>query len=89
MIEKLNSLSIDYDFKLVSFGINSLFTNVPVYDLLDYLKGSLENITLPVSQHVFIELLKLCIKDCKFEFNGNFFIQKNLVWLRAIHCPQC
>ena len=49
---------------------------MPVDDLLEFLADELEAIDLPVSASKIIELIKLCIKDCKFGFNGNFYSQK-------------
>lgn len=76
LVDKLNSLDINYDFKLVSFDVTSLFTKVPVDDLLVFLSEVLDDLDLPVSNTVFIDLIKLCIKDCKFTFNGGYYCQK-------------
>ena len=75
LTEKLESLNISSDFKLVSFDVVSLFTKVPIDDLLDMLPEELENLELPFSIDTLIELIKLCIKDSKFEFNGKYYSQ--------------
>ena len=36
----------------------------------------MDNVNLPIEKNDFIELLKLCIKDCKFVFNGKYYSQK-------------
>jgi hypothetical protein len=62
-----------YPFKLVSFDVTSLFTNVPVDEVLDFLRMKLVNASLPVSLDVLLELIKLCVIDCIFQFNGQFY----------------
>ena len=76
LIEKLDALNSNYDFMLVSFDVVSLFTKVPIDDLLNYLPDILENVDLPLPVDTIIELIKLCVKDCKFQFNGKFYEQK-------------
>ena len=38
LVSKLSSLNVNYNYKLVSFDVESLFTNVPVYSLLHFMK---------------------------------------------------
>ena len=76
LVEKLNNTNIGFDFKLVSFDVASLFTKVPIDDLLAFLPEELNKLDLPHSNDVIIELIKLCIKDCKFEFNSKYYAQK-------------
>ena len=76
LVDKLQHLDVDFDFRMVSFDVTSLFTKVPVDDLLDFLLPKLDDLDLPVSNSVFIELIKLCVKDCKFTFNGEYYSQK-------------
>lgn len=76
LVGKLKNLNINHDFKLVSFDVQSLFTKVPVDDLLNFLSDTLDSTPLPFPKDVIIELIKLCIKDCKFEFNGKYYAQQ-------------
>ena len=76
LVEKLNNINIGSDFKLVSFDVVSLFTKVPIDDLLEFLPNELNKLDLPHPNDVIIDLIKLCIKDCKFEFNGNYYAKK-------------
>ena len=46
LINKLNRIEVNYEFKLVSFDVKSLFTNVPLTEFFDFLRD---------------ELFKLCI----------------------------
>ncbi len=69
LIQKLNNLNIDFDFELVSFGVKSLFTCVPVHDFLSFLDDDLEERNLPLPAPTIIELIKLCILDSKLTFN--------------------
>ena len=76
LLDKLNNVDVGSDFKLISFDVVSLFTKVPIDDLLQFLVEELPDHNLPISQDVLIELIKLCVKDCKFEFNGKYYLQK-------------
>lgn len=76
LVDKLINSNVNFDFKMVSFDVKSLFTNVPVDDLLMMLSEILDNYNLPVASPVIIELIKLCTKDCKFSFDGNFYSQQ-------------
>ncbi|XP_076029167.1 uncharacterized protein LOC143018013 [Oratosquilla oratoria] len=76
LINKLSEVKPDYEFKLVSYDIVSLFTKVPLDDLLIYLKEELNKHDLPLPSGTLIELIKLCVKDCKFQFNDKFYSQK-------------
>ena len=73
--ERLNNITITTNSRLVSFDVTSLFTKVPVDDLLDYLAGVLDNYELSLHTSNIIKLISLCIKNCKFSFNGNFYEQ--------------
>lgn len=75
LIEKLNKTDIDCNSRLVSFDIVSLFTKVPIYDLLDFLNIELQNHTFQLDNCTIINLIKLCIVDCKFTFNNEFYLQ--------------
>ena len=78
LIMKLNNCKPNYEFKLVSFDVTSLFTKVPIDDLLIYLKPELEKYkeTLELSPDIIIDLIKLCVLDLKFVFNEKFYKQK-------------
>ncbi|XP_076031987.1 uncharacterized protein LOC143019896 [Oratosquilla oratoria] len=43
LINKLNRLEIDYDFKIITFDVTSLLTRVPVNDLLEILTEELSH----------------------------------------------
>ena len=76
LIDKLNNVQVKCDFKLVSFDVCSLFTKVPVDDLLSFLPEVLDRLELPFDNTVLVNLIKLCILDSKFEFNGKYYSQK-------------
>ena len=76
LINKLNALHINFDFKLVSYDVTSLFTRVPVYDLLLFLEDELTHHDLPLPVHTIIDMIKLCVVDAKFVCNGEYFSQK-------------
>ena len=37
LIDRLNDVSVPYEYKIVSFDVTSLFTKVPLFDLLNFL----------------------------------------------------
>ena len=73
LLEKLSNIQPDYKFKLVSYDIVSLFTKVPLDDLLNYLQEELDKHDLPLLSSTLSEFIKLCVKDCKFQFYGRFY----------------
>ena len=75
-VEKLSRLDINFPFQMVSFDVTSLFTKVPVDDLLRFLSEELINYNLSLPGDLIIELIKLCIKGSKFVFDGKFYTQK-------------
>ena len=75
LVNKLNNIQITPNVKLVSFDVCSLFTKVPIDDVLNYLSDELDNYDLPLPSNDILALIKLCIKDCKFTFNGQYYLQ--------------
>ncbi|KAG5891991.1 hypothetical protein JTB14_007739 [Gonioctena quinquepunctata] len=80
-LEKLDELQIQDGDLLVSFDVESLFTNVPIDKTLEIVKKRLENDTslktrtkLDVS--AIIELLKLCTEKTYFQFKNEFYQQE-------------
>ena len=67
---------VDYSFKLVSFDVTSLFTNVPIAPLLEFFRHKFKDHVFPVDMDQLIDLIKLCVMDCKFQFNGSFYNMK-------------
>ena len=73
-IDKIKSISTNNSC-LVSFDVVSLFTKVPVDDLLDFLAIELNNFNFEISTSAIIQLIQLCVKDLKFVFNQTFYSQ--------------
>ena len=73
LVDKLKSHHGNY--KLISFDVNSLFTKVPVHDLLEFLKEEICKLDIPFSNNCFMELLKLCVLDNHFVVNDKYFKQ--------------
>ena len=76
LLNKLNNAFPPYGFKMVSFDVKSLFTKVPINDLLTFLKPELNKHTFELPTDTIVELIKLCVNDNKFIFDGNFYKQK-------------
>ena len=75
LVEKLNKVSFNPNLRLISFDVCSLFTKVPIDSILEYLSNELINHDLPLPLSDIIALTKLCICDCKFTFNGEYYQQ--------------
>ena len=76
LIDKLNKIPYHYNkFKLISFDVCSLFTKVPVNDLINFLSNELNIKPLPFNTHKIIRLIKLCTLNNKFVFNDVFYEQ--------------
>ena len=60
--------------KLVSLDVNSLFTMVPVDEVLCFLREKLDsiNISLPFDKNIFLDLIKLCVSHTYFSYENNF-----------------
>lgn len=57
-----------HDKKLVSFDVDSLFTNVPLDDVLDFLERKLSSFhqRIPIPDNCFIDLIRLCVTNNVF-----------------------
>ena len=75
LLNKLKEINISSNSKLVSFDVVSLFTKVPIVDLLNFLHLELNNFNLPIPNNIIINLIRLCVIDCKFVFNEEFYVQ--------------
>ena len=75
LVEKLKSLNINYNSKLVSFDEKSLFTNVPVDKVLSFLPEILGNEVNGIPSPNIIELIKLCVEGTGFTFEGSYYKQ--------------
>ena len=74
----MNDIDVSQLF-MVSFDVQSLFTNVPLSETiqicLDRLYRS-DNITAPsLPEHVLKNLIELCVQDNTFVFNGRVYYQ--------------
>ena len=73
----LNKLKFPmYKFKLISFDVASLFTNVPVDDLLTFFREKFKDNIFCIEIDLLVRLIELCVKDCKFQFNDDFYSMK-------------
>ena len=66
---------------MVSFDVSSLFTNVPIGEVVDIITDRLEEDDslvdrTPLSPEEVAELLQLCLRSTYFSFNGEFYEQR-------------
>ncbi|XP_063592242.1 uncharacterized protein LOC134769443, partial [Penaeus indicus] len=62
---------------MLSLDVDSLFTKVPLDDVLAFLERSLppEDPRLPLPTDVFLQLIRLCVESNSFSFEGRFYSQ--------------
>ena len=75
-IKKVKSVKLDNKIML-SFDVDSLFTNVPIDTTIAFLRRYLSNnsLELPFSVNTLISLIEICVEHCYFSCNGDFFNQ--------------
>ena len=75
-IRKVRGVNLN-DKIMLSFDVDSLFTNVPIDTTIVFLKRYLNSnaLDLPFSVDTLISLIELCIEHCYFSCNGDFFDQ--------------
>ena len=64
--------------KMVSLDVISLFTKVPIDNVIDFLGRKIDQkqIELPIPKDCFLELIRLCTNNNYFQFQDRFFKQK-------------
>jgi hypothetical protein len=83
----MKSVNLQFLDILVSFGVVSLFSNVPVDEVLQVISNKLHNddtlVELSVLQaEAIMELLEVCLRTKYFQVDGQFFHQKDeMAWL--------
>ena len=78
LIRRLREATISAEYKIISFDVKNLFTNVPLDKTIGFIfqKVYEENKTQRnIPKRVLKELLYLWIKQLHFTFNNNIYIQ--------------
>ena len=68
------------NYKIASFDVKALFTNVPVEGALDAIKkviDSMDDADLPLPKADYIKMVTLCMKFGYFSFDGQEYVQKS------------
>ena len=71
LLEKIQT--VDYQKRMVSFDVKSLFTNIPIDGAIRALREALdleEDIKLPIPKDDYVRLVELCLTFGCFEFQG-------------------
>ena len=75
-VEKLKNANFNpNEYQMISFDVTSLFTNVPVDDVLDYLNLELAKYPLSLPVPVILKSIRLCVVDTYFSFNDKYYKQ--------------
>ena len=81
----------DPNLPFLSLDVESLFTNVPVEPLLDFLRRKHEQGGVPLPEGYTIDglldLIQLCVTFTVFSFNGNYYRQKQGVAMGSPIAP--
>lgn len=74
LIHKIQNFEPQDRDMLISFDVCSLFTSIPVSELMKYIESLLANFDTTLSAEI-LSLLKVCIKQNYFGFNNVFYKQ--------------
>ena len=78
-VNKVSNLNVDSDSYLVSFDVESLFTNVPTQETIEIILNLVfqDDITVfhNLSRDELKKLLTICTQESHFQFNGEYFDQ--------------
>lgn len=79
LVKKLSCLKVGSTSVIASLDVTSLFTSIPVEDCLRIIQETVmvNDISLSLEVNTVIELLRLCICDVEFLFNGQYFMQSD------------
>ena len=77
-INKISKIKLQRQYKLASFDLVNMYTNIPINKTITILEKLLhENKTLkPIAIRELIQLLKIILNQNYFSFNNQYFIQK-------------
>ena len=77
-IDKLKNIQIKPNYRIASFDIVDLYTNIPVQDTINILKYNLivANIRSPDEINEITALLEVVLNQNYFIFDGKYYIQK-------------
>ena len=75
-VDKIRNRKIKDNEIMVSFDVTSLFTCVPVADVLQFLSTELCRYTFTLPNGIIIQLIELCIVGTCFTFNEKYYRQK-------------
>ena len=76
-IDAIKTVQVPDDYKLVSFGVKSLFTSIPLQLALDCTETAINNSTieLPLPTDDLMDLLNPCLTSTYFQYNGTHYKQ--------------
>ena len=80
----MRNVSIEDDEIMVSFDVTSLYTNIPIIDTLNIIKGCVNNDDQctrkkAIPQDKFLDLVYLILRSTWYTFNSQFYQQTDSV----------
>ena len=76
-LEKLKHVPYDKNFKMVSFDVINLFTNIPVNDTINHIISTIDETKLPINKTALRSLLRLACVNIVFMFNNDIYVQQD------------
>lgn len=79
-LDRLETIRINSNSLMVSYDVSSLFTNVPVSEMLSIVSGKLQadtslHLRTKISVPSIMELLTVCVENSYFQVGDNFYSQ--------------
>ncbi|BES99565.1 ankyrin 2,3 unc44 [Nesidiocoris tenuis] len=76
-VDKVREVHIPPDYSMVSFDIKSMFTNIPVNRALTIIEENWSTIETGTNlpRNVYMDILKFCVENAYFQFDGSFYRQ--------------
>ncbi|XP_045449970.1 uncharacterized protein LOC123658651 [Melitaea cinxia] len=71
-VQIIKEITLEPNEIMVSFDVESLFTNVPIDECLDVVREKLRDSEMPLN---YIDLLKHCLEGNYFLFQGQYYLQ--------------
>ena len=70
----LNGLELEKDEVMLSFDVESLFSNIPVADTMEFVIEFLEKHNVPLNeQETLLRLTKLCMENSHFTYRRKYY----------------
>ncbi|XP_050299987.1 uncharacterized protein LOC126738616 isoform X1 [Anthonomus grandis grandis] len=78
LVDKIKDIIIPENAFFISLDVTNLFTNIPIFEVVDIIKNKLFNSTLTnIETQEIINILEICLKQNFFNFDNETYIQED------------